>query len=188
MFVFFGLGWSFKDQLSDKAIVSGAIVLGLSSIPLFIFLIRKVFFFKAKNNQPIDEDALIKKISNLTFKGTKLTLTQDDAYFTLSPPNMDETFISVLRSRNIRRTYEMKLWFDDETHLVRFKEKVSRTAAVFNMRSVYFKYQYNSGLVLFNIKQLNDEGELISFSNKELHEALIKVVTENGWNLGLKII
>lgn len=183
-----GAAFLFKDQLSDNVIMGGAIVMMVLAFPYFFYITKKVFTFKAKTNNPIDEAELLKKISELTFQGTQLKITKGYKHFILSPPNMDKAFIDVLRSRNIKHTYEMKLWFNDKKHSIRFQDRISRTAAVFNTRRASFRFRSNSGFVSFNIKQLNDEGELVSFSNGELHEALIKVVTENGWDLSLRVI
>jgi len=183
-----GMLFIFKDQLSDKIIIGLAIVMMVFAFPFFLFITRNVFLCKAKTDEPVDKAELLKKISELSFQGTKLKVSKGYNSVILSPPNQDAAFIKALRSRNVKHTYEMKLWFDEKKHTVRFQDKILRTAAVFNTRRASFKFRLNSGFVLFDIKQLNDEGELISFSNSQLHEALVKVVTENGWDLSLKVI
>ncbi|WP_045498622.1 hypothetical protein [Vibrio hyugaensis] len=173
-----------KDWLSESILIGIAVVSAVGFFPFFFFISRKVFVFKALHGNAIDEGELVGKI----VKDCHFTVEQHADALVLTSPYMDADFISAFQAKKIKETYYMKLWFDESKHLVRFKDHLVSSKSVVGAGGCSFEVSGNSGYVSSQIYLLDSELNLVKFSNSQLHKELIKVVTENGWDLRLKMI
>ncbi len=184
----FLIDYVFKDTLPDEYLIGMVLAFTVGFFPLFFLLSNKLFVFKAQHQQPIDESKLVEKISQIRLENCQLTVEQRDDFLVLTSPYMDANFISLAQIKNIQETYYMKLWFDSSKHLVRFKDHLVSSSAVIGCNNFSFSTSSQSGFISTFTYLIDTQGNLVKFSNAELHKQLIKVVTENGWNLKLKML
>ncbi|MGR5443679.1 hypothetical protein ACPV47_02160 [Vibrio jasicida] len=177
-----------KDWLSESTLIAIAVVSAVGFFPFFFFISRKVFVFKALHGNAIDEGELVGKITQIKVKDCHFTVEQHADVLVLTSPYMDADFISAFQAKKIKETYYMKLWFDENKHLVQFKDHLVSSQSVVGADGFSFEVSGNSGYVSSQIYLLDSELNLVKFSNSQLHKELVKVVTENGWDLRLKMI
>ncbi|MBD0786148.1 hypothetical protein HUO09_07315 [Vibrio sp. Y2-5] len=177
-----------EDSLTTEYLVGMVLAFVIGFFPLMFFLSNKLFMFKALHQNPLSEDKLVEKIKQLNLKNCKLTAEHHDDFLVLTSPYMNADFISLTQSQNIQQTYYMKLWFDDSKHLVRFKDHLVSSSSLIGCNNFSFSVSSQSGYVSTATYLMDSTGNLVRFSNAELHRELIKVVTENGWDLKLKLI
>ncbi len=184
----FLIDYVFKDTLPDEYLIGMVLAFTVGFFPLFFLLSNKFLVFKAQHQQPIDENKLVEKISQIQLKNCHLTVEQRDDFLVLTSPYMDANFISLAQIKNIQETYYMKLWFDSSKHLVRFKDHLVSSSAIIGCNNFSFSTSSKSGFISTFTYLIDTQGNLVRFSNAELHKELIKVVTENGWDLKLKML
>ncbi|MDR8522735.1 hypothetical protein [Shewanella fidelis] len=174
--------------LPESAIIGLVIVFVIGFFPLMIFVSRKVFLFPAKHKQSIAKADLIKQVAHLRVKDCLFSAEYQDDCLVLTSPYMDAQFVSLFQAQNISKAYYMKLWFDEDKHLVRFKDHLVSSASAIGAGGISFNMSAQTGYVSSQVFLLDSSANLVRFSNAELHKALIEVVTSNGWSLNLKII
>lgn len=173
--------------LPDSFIIGAILVLVVGFLPFMWLVSKKVFIFPAKTTEAISKEELIEKISNLDIKNCRFSVEFHKDFMVLTPPYLNTKFVSLYSVEKYKTTYYMKLWFNPKTKTVRFKDHLISSNSIIGINNFTFNISAQSGYVSSSIHLLDSHGKLIHFSNNELHKNLIKVVTENGWNLTLKM-
>lgn len=182
-----GILVSLDFMLPDSVIISSILVICAGFVPYMLWITRKVFTFHAKTNIAIEQQQLIEKISNLEIKHCQFSVENHQDYIVLKPPHLDGKFISFYSANHIQYIYYMKLWFNKKTKTVRFKDHLVSSQTMLGIDHFSFNISNQSGFIDASIYLLDISGKPVHFKNTELHNLLVDVVTENGWNLNLKV-
>lgn len=178
---------SLEPLLGTSFVIGSIIAIVIGFIPFMMFVSKKVFAFKAENTPAISTDEMKEKIRHIKIEGSTFAVEFKDDIMVLTPPVLDARFISLYSAERYKMTYYMKLWFNEKTNTVRFKDHLVSSSSVLGINNFSFNISAQSGFVTASVTLLDSTGELTQFSNSKLHKELIKVVTQNGWNLNLKI-
>jgi len=176
-----------EPLLGTSFVLGSIIAIVIGFIPFMIFVSKKVFTFKAENTPPISTDEMKDKIRQIEIEGCTFTVEFKGDIMVLTPPVLDARFISLYSAQRYKMTYYMKLWFNEKTNTVRFKDHLVSSSSILGINNFSFNISGQSGFVTARVTLLDSTGELTHFNNSKLHNELINVVTQNGWNLGLKL-
>lgn len=180
----------FAYGLNDggNTMINVAIAGCIGFIPFFIVVNNRVFLWRATSTPAVSLDSIKQAISDITIEGQPFEITASGNHYVLTPQYISESFTTFLRRHHIRQAYYMSLWFDEKKQTVRFKDHLVAATSTLTPERLSATRSAQSGMILASLYTLGDSGQLKKFNNLALHKAVIKAVTDHGWNLKVKVL
>ena len=184
-FAFISLvGMSFFDSYtSGSTMLIFIVVIIVGFIPLFIWIASKVFFWKAKKRQAIslyDMQALLKSFK---LNGLKFSYEVDNNYYTLSPVKYTMYYAGAKETVK----FYIRIWLDDKNKKAKFCDYLIKhnTEAYFN--SFKAEKSLQKGMISLRTTMNSSDGNSFHFSTAKLHNQIINLFIDNGWDIQGKV-
>lgn len=185
-FAFISLvGMNFFDSYtSGSTMLIFIVVIIVGFIPLFIWVASKVFYWKAKKRQAISLYEMQTLLKKFKLNGLTFSYKADNDYFTLCPVKYTMYYAGAKETVK----FYIRIWLDDKNKKAKFCDYLIKhnTEAYFN--SFKAEKSYQKGMISLRTTMSSSDGDSFSFSTAKLHNELINLFIDNGWDIQGKVI
>ncbi|SER20967.1 hypothetical protein SAMN03080615_04361 [Amphritea atlantica] len=174
---------------SKGALVSFLLAGIVGMVPVMMLIGRKVMASKADPSvEPVTPYELIERLRALKVQGSSFELLEKDDLIIIAPPLLTTELTLGMQHATVEQTFFVKIWLDEKQHHVSLKDVVTTRTERRGAGEYYFQIRGQSGFVTCSTLVLDDGGNVVKLGNGTLHNALIKLFNESGWDVSFKII
>lgn len=179
------VGMGFIDSnTSGLTMLIFTVVIIVGFIPLFLWVGGKIFFWKAKKSQAISLYDMQKLLKSFKVDGLKFSYEANNNYYTLCP--VEYTLYYANAKKTVK--FYIRIWLDDKNKKAKFCDYLIEHNKEAYFNSFKAAKSYQKGMISLSTTMHSSDGDSFRFSTPKLHNKLINLFIDNGWDIQGKFL